>query len=349
MPRPVSTVRPGRRNVRFLALALFALVAPVALAALIASLLTATPASSAGFRNYAFAVVGDTPYSVEQLERFPALRTEIDRRKRIEFAVHLGDIKPGGAPCTDDYFDVIKDNFDLFKKPLFFTPGDNEWTDCHRTTAGKFDPLERLASLRNRFFADPSQSLGRNPLTSESQGLSTGGAEVENQLWTQPGVVFASIHLVGSKNGLEPWFTDDATDNLVDDPQRREAEVGSRTSAALAWLDHTFDVAEAQNARGVAIFQHANIFNLGTGAARVEHQAFSDRLAERASAFNKPVLLLEGDTHLYLVDRPYLGTTPKARKLRRVIVQGSTSDEFLRVTVNFSRKNLFTFKRLPVP
>lgn len=312
------------------------------------SLVSVESASSAGPRNYAFAVIGDTPYSAAQLAEFPALRREISRRKRVEFAVHVGDIKSGSSPCTDDYFGQIKAEFDQFRKPLLFTPGDNEWADCHRFTAGGHDPHERLAKIREVFYADPTRSLGQNPYVVQTQRDIHQRVQVENQLWTQPGVVFASVHLIGSRNGSAPWFADDPTGAKVDDPDRRNAEVDDRNAAALEWLDHAFATADDQEARGVVIFQHANSFNL-LGEPRFEHQGFVDRLAQLASEFNRPVLLIEGDTHFYQIDRPLLNTTPRARKLRRIVVPGTTVDEFLRVTVNFSRKNLFTVKRIPVP
>ncbi len=311
------------------------------------SLASVDPAA-ARQRNYAFAVVGDAPYSATQLAEFPKLRREISRRKRVEFAVHVGDIKSGSSPCADVYFGQIKAEFDQFRKPVLFTPGDNEWADCHRFTAGGYDPHERLAKLREVFFANPSQSLGQNPYPVQNQAAVFGRAQVENQLWTQPGVVFSTVHLIGSRNGTAAWYADDPTGTKVDDPARRNQEVADRNSAALEWLDHTFATAAAQDARGVVVFQHANSFNL-LGAPRVEHQAFVDRLAQLASDFNRPVLLIEGDTHSYLIDRPLLDTTPRARKLRRIVVAGTRVDEFLRVTVNFSRKNLFTVKRIPVP
>lgn len=35
-----------------------------------------------------------------------------------------------------------------------------------------------------------------------------------------------------------------------------------------------------------------------------------ERIAERAAAFGKPVLLLQGDSHTYIVDRPLAGGSP---------------------------------------
>jgi hypothetical protein len=51
--------------------------------------------------------------------------------------------------------------FNALPHPLIYTPGDNEWTDCHegRNVAG-LDPLERLAKLRTVFFQG-ERSLGQ--------------------------------------------------------------------------------------------------------------------------------------------------------------------------------------------
>ena len=60
--------------------------------------------------------------------------------------------------------------FSLFESPLIYTPGDNEWTDCHRRSNGGYDPLERLGRLRDVLFDEPyfyqNSSLGLN-----SQGV----------------------------------------------------------------------------------------------------------------------------------------------------------------------------------
>ena len=62
--------------------------------------------------------------------------------------MHLGDIKNGSSRCDDSYFAQIAAGFSSLTIPLIFTPGDNEWTDCHRANNGAYDPLERLAALR---------------------------------------------------------------------------------------------------------------------------------------------------------------------------------------------------------
>jgi len=44
--------------------------------------------------------------------------------------------------------------FHQFEKPLIYTPGDNEWTDCNKLEAGSYNPQERLETARKVFFKD---------------------------------------------------------------------------------------------------------------------------------------------------------------------------------------------------
>jgi hypothetical protein len=62
--------------------------------------------------------------------------------------------------CADEYFAAIRKNFDTFTLPLVYTPGDNEWTDCHRTNNGAYGPLGRLDKVRETFFPKPGTTLG---------------------------------------------------------------------------------------------------------------------------------------------------------------------------------------------
>jgi hypothetical protein len=52
----------------------------------------------------------------------------------------------------------LKRMFQTSKHPFVVTPGDNEWTDCHKRKVNPFDPLERLAKVRDVFFPN-DQSL----------------------------------------------------------------------------------------------------------------------------------------------------------------------------------------------
>lgn len=58
--------------------------------------------------------------------------------------------------------------------PLVYTPGDNEWTDCHRVNNGAYDPLDRLAAVRKTFFPRPGFTLGP-PMRVDSQAGTQAG------------------------------------------------------------------------------------------------------------------------------------------------------------------------------
>src|SRR5690625_7662707 len=72
--------------------------------------------------------------------------------------VYVGDFKDGNHPCTDEYFENMYQYFQTFTPPLILTPGDNDWTDCHREKAGAFDPEERLQKVR-KIYSSNSQVM----------------------------------------------------------------------------------------------------------------------------------------------------------------------------------------------
>lgn len=305
-------------------------------------------------RATSLAIIGDTPYGAAQLAYFPRLRAAIDADPAVRTVVHLGDIKSGSSPCTDAYLAQVADLFAGFTHPLVYTPGDNEWTDCHRTKAGKYDPLERLAAVRDVFFAQPGLLLGGAwPRFALSQAWWPGGAEFpENMLWRESDVVFVTIHVVGSNNDLVPWFTDDATDDLEDDAPRRDSEWRRRTVANVTWLGVAFAAAELTHARGVVVAMQADMWD-GTpvdGFAPVVQA-----LATRSAHFARPVLLLNGDSHAFTVDHPLAsgsplhGVTTAAPNLTRLTVQGAESaHEYLRLTVDPDLADVFSWMRVSV-
>ncbi len=329
---------------RLLALPLLALVATPA---------QATPSrddvDARSWRPLTFALIGDTPYGAPQVVDFPKLVAHINDDPRVSQIVHVGDIKNGSSRCDDGYFSQIRSYFDTFADPIVLTPGDNEWTDCHRAAAGKYDPIERLNKLREIFYPVPGESLGLRKRHVLAQSATPGGAPfVENQLWTQSRVVFSLVHAVGSNNGRAVWFGDDATDTLVDDPARRLAEVEARTNAALAWIDRTFDRARNESAQAVAIFMQADTYTAGPldGFTTIVR-----RLAERAASFSRPVLLVQGDSHRYLVNKPFAAAEPIhgtviAPNVTRLVVEGETASEWLRLEIDPRARDVFSWQRV---
>ncbi len=159
--------------------ALSCLVSSIAAAALlIAPALTssATAAESVGGDNaFSFVALGDMPYNLPgDYVKFDRLIAAINTMKPA-FTLHMGDIKSGGTPCSDEVLKKSYDQMQTFAGALIYTIGDNEWTDCHRKAAGSFDPRERLAKVREMFFTTPNKSLGKTPIDVEKSGSGHAG------------------------------------------------------------------------------------------------------------------------------------------------------------------------------
>lgn len=304
------------------------------------------------------AIIGDTPYGAQQIEDFPNLLAAIDADARIASVVHVGDIKNGSSRCDDSYFAQIFAGFSTLTIPLVYTPGDNEWTDCHRANNGAYDPLERLAAVRKVFYPVPGLALGGGYKQVLSQTDSPGyEAFVENQLWHEAGVTFGIVHVVGSNDSTPPWYTDDTTGTKVDDPARRDAERAARNAANIAWLEKTFAVATEQKAAGVVIAMQADMFDAFSVANNIPLTAFAavtQKIASLSKAFAKPVLLLQGDSHFFIADKPLAngsalhGVTVSVPNLTRIVVQGSTTTpltEWLRLHIDASTPAVFTWER----
>jgi hypothetical protein len=124
-------------------------------------------------QSLAFALIGDLGYRPEHEPWLENVLTELNQTP-LAFVVHVGDL---GAPpfgsCTNEFWARRLAQFQASAHPVVFTPGDNEWTDCHeKERAPGYEPLERLARLRTVFFTG-EQSLGQRaiPLTRQSKQL----------------------------------------------------------------------------------------------------------------------------------------------------------------------------------
>ena len=125
-------------------------------AAVVAVLIVAGPAARADGGTFSFGLWGDMPYArAKDQPKIAPLIADMSASD-IAFSLYDGDIKDGSSKCSDDvYTDAIK-MFDALQKPAVYVPGDNEWTDCHRTNNGGYDNLERLTYLRKMAFASPN-------------------------------------------------------------------------------------------------------------------------------------------------------------------------------------------------
>lgn len=301
-------------------------------------------------------MIGDTPYGAPQLEAFPDDVAAINADPSVGTVLHLGDIKSGGGQCTNDYFRTIRGAFDAFEDPLVFTPGNNEWTDCHRASNGGYLPVERLAALRRTFFPRPGRTLGRSE-TVRAQWLYP-----ENVEFAREGVQFGAVHIVGSNDGRARWFGDRVDSAGRPMPETwfegllRQWEVSVRQAANLAWIDEVFREARRDDAAGVALALQADMWD-PTASDRSGFRAYVQRIARHARAFDGPVLLLNGDSHAYTADRPLaagdagFGVTEPVPNLSRITVNGSTScpHEYLRLRLDPASAEVFTHERVTLP
>ena len=85
----------------------FASIALAALALVLAGSSTART-SDTGQGGITYAIIGDTPYGASQLADFPRLASALNGDPDVELTVHLGDIKDGASPCSNAYFDQMR-------------------------------------------------------------------------------------------------------------------------------------------------------------------------------------------------------------------------------------------------
>lgn len=300
---------------------------------------------------FSFALIGDMPYGPGELAPFERVIDALNDDASLRFVLHAGDIKGGGERCDDALLRERHAQLQRIRAPLVYAIGDNEWTDCHRGSNGAYAPLERLAFVRRLFFSDPTRSGGRSPLALESQAVldPVRPAYVEHAMFMQQGVLFVTLHVVGSRNDLEPWTGIDAADSIAVPRADRRAEFDDREAAVLAWIDRAFDEARERRVAGVVLLWQANpgIERPVGDPARAGFESVLGRLKSRALDFGKPVLLAHGDHHELLIDQPFARDAeppPRVPRFTRIQGYGSPRIHWVRVTVDPGSAALFRFE-----
>ncbi|MEM7525495.1 MAG: metallophosphoesterase [Pseudomonadota bacterium] len=297
-----------------------------------AALLVSTAvASSVAAAPFSFVALGDMPYGAPDKVYAPyeALISAVNERAP-DLVLHVGDTKSGGASCSDRMLDDQLAFMNDYAAPVIYTPGDNEWTDCHRKSAGGFDPLDRLAYIRETYFADPATSLGAAPVAVTHQG---DAGYPENTRLLHKEVMFIAAHVVGSNNNFE-----------VRDLEAVK-EFFARNAATTAWLQESFDAASDNGAKAVVLGVHADMFefdfNKFGGEGWLRHsgfRTFGPALQKAAAEFAKPVLLVFGDSHVFRVIRPFPQKAPNVTALE---VFGARDMHAVEVTVDVATPGVF--------
>lgn len=288
------------------------------------TLMSSGQAQENGFR---FLATGDLPYAETQDVAYRQL-LEQSEKEDFAFLMHVGDFKAQGVACSDEEFLKIRDLFRAYPKPVVYTPGDNEWTDCHGVNA---DPIERLKKIRSMFYTDPA-TLRLKKLNVQQQSRDPKFSKYEeNYRFTKAGVSFIVAHVVGSNN------------NHRADDLPSMAEFKQRNAANLAFLKESFAEAIANDAPGVAVIIHANPdFEKGS------KDGFDDFLASMRlflSEYPKPVVCIHGDTHYYRVDKPLKDAKGKLfTHFTRLEVFGSPNVAGVEVSVDPKDPQVFRFR-----
>jgi len=321
-----------------------------------------------------YAVIGDWPYSNLLRASAGSLIDSINADPQVELVLHIGDIRSGSMPCTGAGLDPVPASadpgwnegifrlFEQFAKPFVFTPGDNDWTDCHKKKqASSGAPMKELAAVRKLFYPAPGTTLGMQKKAVQTQardfdrGHPADAQFVENVVWQQSGVVFVTVNMPGSNNDGLPWSAP-----FTDEPARMR-EAAERTGAGLRWLQAAFARAAKDNAKAVLIGTQADMWDPEAAASDGDglggYTFFVHELAEMTLRFKRPVLLINGDSHVYGSDRPLadpssvngrIHGTPAVPNLTRITVQGATNApaEWLRLKIDPASPEVFSWENV---
>ena len=132
-----------------------------------------------------FSVMGDVPRSDEEKI---ILQEQINKHNELsqsQFVFHLGDIKSGNTPCTENNYELVADYLKQLKAPVFIIPGDNEWNDCEYP--------DQAWDYWNKYFLSFDQNW---KMTFDVQRQNN--YEV-NSAFVQKNVLFIALNLVGGR------------------------------------------------------------------------------------------------------------------------------------------------------
>ncbi len=285
-------------------------------------------ADDRGNQPYEIGLVGDMPYADYGRALYPDVIADVNRAK-VAFSIFDGDTKNGSEPCyadphtttatatpenavstapyTDPAHDALGQDgykyaqslFAQYDRPLVYTPGDNEWTDCDRdpaklTSPNQADSVDRLDYLR-RLSYPTDQSLGRHTLTVARQP-----GYPENARWSKGPVTYVTLNVTGSDNN---WVDSDPASQVKNGPAvEAQAEYAARNAADLAWLKQSFADARANHSKGVMIAIQADMWD--PTAVQTHFADMKAELVRQVTAFSGPVVLVNGDSHSFEVDKP---------------------------------------------
>jgi hypothetical protein len=184
---------------------------------------------------------------------------------------------------------------------------------------------------------------------------------VENRRWSVGGVTYATLNVVGSCNNLCDFAPN-------------PAEYAARNQANIDWLRQTFAQAKSRDAAGVMLIFQANPGwddsdptraptrnpkTLAEDDANAPYDGYKDfllALRDQTIAFRKPVAAVNGDSHYFRVDKPFLDSAGRRlENFTRVetfgdnAANGNNDVQWVRVDVDPRSREVFSYQPQIVP
>jgi hypothetical protein len=208
--------------------------------------------------------------------------------KSLAFVVVTG-IKSAAESCVDKLYQQRRELIDDAKRPMIVAPAASDWTDC-KNSAGRSNAIERLARLRELFFAEP-QSLGAKKIALTRQSMSPRFRSYpENAHWEVDKVLYATLNVPSNNNHYLQ-------------AAGRNSEYEDRLVANRFWLNRLFAIAKSDHIEAIVLFSEGDLrpFSEPTGLRALLPRSGHDGFAEPrrlilglAKKFDGKVLLVDG-------------------------------------------------------
>eukprot|EP00899_Mesostigma_viride_P002657 jgi/Mesvir1/12392/Mv00565-RA.1 len=298
-------------------------------------------------RVFTFAAIGDLPYGVgnadhAQLDAMPAFVQAINQDNALQLVLHVGDIHSGSSHCYEAYNWRVFNAFKEFNVPLVYTPGDNEWADCHNAKEGGWtytttspwpclnltgnlgpcdsyydpvadggshypgDPLDNLELVRRIFFPRPGSTLARHKSVL-SQSRAYDPAYPADAKYLEH-VMFVEADVLFVALNI-PGGSNNEGDAWHGAPktQRQLDAVAERTGATIRWLDRAFAHAWEEDTKGIVLMYQADFWK-GDPSKLSGYTPIVQAIYNHVRSFGRSVLALHGDSHEFKSDNPFANT-----------------------------------------
>lgn len=285
-----------------------------------------------------------------------------------------------GDMCKNDSQTVLDKAsiMNSFKKGVVYTPGDNEWSDCaYNNAAANFfggtpppfniDPQLSLSQLRAVFYPDANKSLG----TQSHIHLIRQENYPENVRYSYGDVLFTTFHATGGSGSFETFdqclsYLYDI-DNVAGGPPpiaipnlyvRLDgsnnpdcSEQQARQQANVQWLWDAYRAAKKTHAKALVIAHHADLRISPDGQTSLieQYTPYVQAIRDISVKFKKPVLVLFGDSHVFMIDKPFKKENGEVvQNATRLEVFGSDYDglpntNWIQVNADTKAKEPFSF------